>query len=327
MFLTARKLPEELLHYYALKHRSVLASKQFDKLHRLERGVEGERVYDLILDEAGHGNLYIFRDLYLLIEGSVTQYDTLIVSESGIIVNEIKNFTGDYQVKGSIWTRNRGTPLSDDPSSQLRRGVGKLMKLRSDVRFNFKVDGKLIFPNESFRLFTSDDQVWNQTVLRADFRRYFTGFYNEYSGEGASSIADIIERHIVPNPYFKKRVEFDSVRHGLYCGGCGSFKLEKQHFHLLCMACGSRESNETHLLRSMSDFKFLFGNLEMTSTRLMEFTGGMVNYRTVYDTLKNHCCIDKKGNHTVYRFKYYDFNEAMIKTADKKRYKDHINKF
>lgn len=106
MFITERKLPEELLHYYALKHRSILANNYFDKLHRLERGVEGERVYDLILDEAGHSNLYIFRDLYLLIEGSVTQYDTLIVSESGIIVNEIKNFTGDYQVKDSLWRRS-----------------------------------------------------------------------------------------------------------------------------------------------------------------------------------------------------------------------------
>ena len=73
MFLTARKLPEELLHYYALKHRSIQRANHLDKLRRLERGVEGERVYDMILDEAGHGNLYIFRDLYLLIEGSVTQ--------------------------------------------------------------------------------------------------------------------------------------------------------------------------------------------------------------------------------------------------------------
>lgn len=326
MFLTARKLPEELLHYCALKYRSVLAAHHLDKIRRLEQGVLGERVYDLILDEAGHNNLYIFRDLYLLIEGSVTQYDTLIVSESGIIVNEIKNFTGDYNVEASIWSRGE-KDLTDDASSQLRRAVGKLMRLRGAARFNFEVSGKLIFPDENFRLFTNDDHVWNQVVLRADLKRYFNSFYNEYSGEGASKLADIIERHIVPNPYFKHRVEFDSVKHGLYCGGCGSFRLDKQQFHLLCMICGSRETNETHLVRAMSDFKYLFGDLAMTSKRMMEFTDGMVNYRTVYDTLKNHCYIDKKGNHTVYRFKYYDFEEAMQKSASKKRYKDYIIKF
>lgn len=325
MFLTARKLPEELLHYYALKHRSVLSTKQSDKLHRLERGVEGERVYDLILDEAGHGNLYIFRDLYLLIEGSVTQYDTLIVSESGIIVNEIKNFTGDYQVEGSMWNRSGGTPLPDDPMSQLRRAVGKLMNLQRAAGFNFKISGKLIFPNESFRLFTSEDQVWNQTVLRVDFKRYFNGFYNEYSGEGASEIADIIERHSVPNPYFKHRVEFDSVRHGLYCGGCGSFKLEKQYFHLLCMTCGSRESNETHLVRAMSDFKYLFGKLEMTSKRMMEFTGNVVNVRTLQRVLNKYCYVEGVYKTSNYIFKYFDFAEAMKKEQQTRKYKDYLN--
>lgn len=325
MFITARKLPEELLHYYALRHRSILGVKQHDKLRRLERGVEGERVYDLILDEAGHGNLYIFRDLYLLIEGSVTQYDTLIVSESGIIVNEIKNFTGDYQVEDSMWTRGGGTPLPDDPASQLRRAVGKLMNLQRDAGFNFEVSGKLIFPDDSFRLFTNDDQVWNQVVLRADFRRYFNEFYNEYSGEGASKLADIIERHIVLNPYFKHRVEFDSVRHGLYCGGCGSFKLEKQHFHLLCMTCGSRESNETHLVRVISDFKYLFGNLEMTSRRLMEFTGEVMDYRTVLRALGKYCHSEGQKKSTKYLFKYYDFSEAMKKESPGRKYKDYLN--
>lgn len=325
MFITARKLPEELLHYYALQRRSALGAKNHDKLRRLERGVEGERVYDLILAEAGHGNLYIFRDLYLMIEGSVTQYDTLIVSESGIIVNEIKNFTGDYQVEGSMWTGSRGTPLPDDPLSQLRRAVGKLMNLQRTAGFNFEVSGKLIFPNESFRLFAKDDQVWNQVVLRADLRRYFNGFYNEYSGEGASELANIIERHIVPNPYFKHRVEFDSVRHGLYCGGCGSFQLEKQQFHLLCMTCSSRESNETHLVRAMSDFKYLFGDLAMTSRRLMEFTGNAVNVRTLQRVLNKYCYVKGVYKTSNYIFKYFDFDEAMRKEQQTRKYKDYLS--
>lgn len=325
MFITARRLPEELLHYYALKHRSIQRANHLDKLRRLERGVEGERVYDMILDEAGHENLYIFRDLYLLIEGSVTQYDTLIVSESGIIVNEIKNFTGDYQVEASMWTRSGGATLPDDPMSQLRRAVGKLMNLQRGAGFKFEVSGKLIFPNESFRLFTKDDQVWNQVVLRADFKRYFNGFYNEYSGEGASKLADIIERHIVPNPYFKHRVDFESVRHGLYCGGCGSFRLEKQQFHLLCMICGSRESNETHLVRAMSDFKYLFGDLGMTSKRMMEFTGNAMNVRTLQRVLNKYCYAKGVYKTSNYIFKYFDFDEAMRKEQQTRKYKDYLS--
>ena len=277
-----------------------------------------------MFDKVGHGNLYIYRDIYLQIENSVTQYDTLIISESGIVVNEIKNFTGNYRVEDSTWTRSGSGLIPDDAASQLRRAVGKLIRLRNAVRFNFDVSGKLIFPNESFRLFSEEERVWNQVVLRADLRRYFGSFNNEYSGEYASKLAGIVERHIVPNPYLKLRVEFESVRHGLYCGGCGSFKLEKQQFHLLCMTCGSRESNETHLVRAMSDFKYLFGPLEMTSRRMMEFTGGMVNIRTLQRVMNKYCHVNKQGNSTQYIFKYYDFDEAMNEKSKFKRYKDYF---
>ena len=326
MFITLRKLPEELLHFRALRCRSVLTPVDADKLMRLERGAAGESDYDGLFDAAGHGNLYIYRDIYLQIENSVTQYDTLIVSESGVVVNEIKNFTGDYHVKGSIWKRSGSGLLPDDAASQLRRAVGKLMRLSKAVKFNFDVSGKLIFPNEDFRLFCDEKRLSDQVVLRADLRRYLGSFYNEYSGEYASKLANVIERHIVPNPYFKLRVEFDTVKKGLYCGGCGDFRLEKQQFHLLCMTCGSRESNETHLVRAMSDFKYLFGPLGMTSRRMMEFTGGMVNYRTVLRSLAKYCHVHGQKKSTMYVFKYYDFDEAMKKERTNRKYKDYIKK-
>ncbi|CDZ99527.1 Nuclease-related domain protein [Jeotgalicoccus saudimassiliensis] len=326
MFITIRKKPEELLFLNALGRRTALSVYDADKLNRLEIGMTGEREYDRIFGDAGHNGLYIYRDIYLKIENSVTQYDTLIISESGIVVNEIKNFTGDYRVAGSMWTREGSGPVPDDALSQLRRAVGKLMRLGTAHGMNFDVSGKLVFPNESFRLFSNEENVWKQVVLRVDLRQYFGGFRNEYSGTYASQVADIIERHIVPNPYFKQRVEFDSVRHGLYCGGCGSFKLEKHQFHLRCQTCGSRESNETHLVRAMSDFKYLFGPLEMTSRRMTEFTGGMVNYRTVLRALAKYCYSHGQKKSTSYEFKYYDFEEAMIKERSNRKYKDYIKK-
>ena len=42
MFITLRKLPEELLHLRAFRNRTVLAAADADKLSRLERGAAGE---------------------------------------------------------------------------------------------------------------------------------------------------------------------------------------------------------------------------------------------------------------------------------------------
>lgn len=325
MFLTERKDPEELLYYQALSRRGGLDKNSEEHLWRLRRGAAGERAYDLLFDEAGHSNLYVFRDLYLLIEGSVTQYDTLIVSESGITVNEIKNFSGDYRVEGTTWYRG-DYALPDDALSQLRRAVGKLRRLKRAVAFDFEVSGKLVFPHEEFRLSSREGNLFQHLVMRYDMRRYFRGFENEYSGACASELADVIERHIVPNLYFKLRVEFDAVRHGLYCGGCGSFRLEKQSFHHLCLSCGSRESNETHLVRAISDFKYLFGDFAMTSRRMMEFTGGSIEYRTLLRALTKYCHIEGRKKSTRYIFKYYDFAEAMKKERSARRYKDYLTR-
>lgn len=324
MLLSPRKLPEEPLHYSALKFRTAMTARNADKVHRLLSGVEGERVYDLILEEQGHENLYIFRDIYLNIEGSVTQYDTLIVFESGIVVNEIKNFNGRYEVAGDSWYASGGTVLADDAPTQLRRAMGKLIRMQRRAGLDFAVTGKLIFPNENFSLISREDKLWRQVVLRADLQDYFRSFMHEYSGEYASKIADLIERHIVPNPYFKLRVEFSSVRHGLYCGGCGSFNLDKQQFHFLCRRCGTRESNETHLVRAINDFKYLFGDTPMTTKRMLDFTGGRLNYRTILRALNKYCSPKGIGKSTHYQFKYYDFAEAMSAERSFRKYKDYL---
>lgn len=141
MFITERKLPEELLYYRALNYRASLDKDSYDRKNRLERGFTGEQKYDEILDQTGHQNMYIFRDIYLNIGGSITQYDALLITESGIAVNEIKNFTGEYRVEGSSWYTGNYI-LPDDAPSQLRRAAGKLMRLRQKLGYDFAVTGK-----------------------------------------------------------------------------------------------------------------------------------------------------------------------------------------
>src|SRR5690625_4985648 len=97
MFLNKRKMSVELLHYEALSSRSVLSSKERYTMKRLKKGYEGECLYDQIFEEIGHDNIYIIRDVYLKIDKSDTQYDSIIITENRIVVNEIKNYTGDYR--------------------------------------------------------------------------------------------------------------------------------------------------------------------------------------------------------------------------------------
>lgn len=93
MILTERKEPMELLYYRALKKRCLLTDKEKRSLSFYEKGYSGECLYDEILEEVEHENLYVFRDIWLEINSGIVQLDNLIISDGEMIINEIKYYT------------------------------------------------------------------------------------------------------------------------------------------------------------------------------------------------------------------------------------------
>ncbi|HBV22201.1 MAG TPA: hypothetical protein DEB42_00205 [Jeotgalicoccus sp.] len=323
MILFERHVGLELAYYRALKRRVTLSAIDARNLLAEEKGYAGECTYDRIFDEVGHDSVLVFRDIYLGIEGCAAQYDSLIVSDEGIAVNEIKNYSGSYRYEKGAWYIGNSR-VSDDALSQLRRAVGKLVKLRYQARGRFDISGKIIFPNIEFRLQSSDDELWENVVLRSGLRSYLSQFQNMHAGRAAEDIAELIRNHIVPNTYFDKCADFSAVRKGLYCSECGGFELENRKYHLLCESCGSKETKETHILRAISDYKALFLNERLTNKRFMEFIGYKVSEKTAFRMLNKYCDQHLKGAATHYVFKYKNFDDACENSDRSWRYKDYI---
>ncbi|CEA00317.1 Nuclease-related domain protein [Jeotgalicoccus saudimassiliensis] len=325
MFINERTKPHELLFYEALAVRTSLTKKEERDLSNIRKGFAGEKLYDEIFDETGHGNIIIYRDVFLNIDNSITQFDSLIVSDKGIIANEIKNFTGNCTVRSGNWMLNN-FPITKDAFSQLNRSVGKLMDMRNLAQSDFNVSGKIIFPSDTFTFNTDDQTNWNKIILRSGLRDYFYQFNQAgiSSGNKAQFISRIISSCIVDNPYFNLEADKIRLKFGLYCGQCGSFNLNRKRFHLSCNKCGCTECNETHLLRAMSDYKFLFYNQPMSRNSLLEFIDNEIPVHTVSRFLNKHCYQHKKGNISHYTYKYFDFDDAVKKSDVYLRYKDKI---
>lgn len=321
MLITKRKVSRELLYYRALSFRSRLNAEESKKLSVLERGYAGECIYDEVFEDVGHGTVFVFRDIYLGIEDSVAQYDSLIVSDAGVTVNEIKNYSGFYRVENGKWFAG-SFEVPDDPAVQLKRAMNKLLRLKYIHSLNFGIEGRVVFPHIDFRLNYDDPGMRAKLVMRAELRDYLKQFKNEYAGSYAERIADAVSAHIIDNPYFDKSADFDLVRKGLYCGNCGSFEVTDNHFYMRCGGCESLEKKETHLLRAISDFSTLFSNERMTKKRMMEFINYKISSRTALRMLEKYCVRIKNGPRTYYKFKYHDFNEAYYKNEELYRYKD-----
>lgn len=319
MYLNSRNTPPVLLHYRALSRRMALGAEEKIKMKMAERGYEGETLYDEIFNSIGHEQVYIFRDVYLKIENSLTQYDSIIVGDSGAVVNEIKNYSGDYRYEKGQWF-NGSRRLSDDGITQVTRAVNRLLKLSEGRGPAFDVSGKVVFPNDDFRMTTDDDKVWGKIVVRSNLKKYFRSFRYGNIGARAEAIVKLIENSIGENMYFKTQTDIDRLRKGLYCGKCGEFNLFKARYHRQCGSCGAKESNETHMLRVMSDYKYLFYGESMTKKRLMTLIGDDLHPEVVRRAFAKYCYKNRKGKSTEYTFKYHDFNEAM-------KYLDYTSKY
>ena len=325
MFLNSRGKSRDLLFYETLQQRCELTHVEKSWYKTFQKGYEGECLYDKIFDAVGHDDVLIYRDLYLKIGASVTQYDSLVINDDGIVVNEIKNYTGEYKVEGGDWFRN-GRQISEEPLAQLNRSVGKLIGLRNSVNGSFKIGGKLIFVSDDFYLQTDDNSIWGKIVVRMDLKRYLRSLRGGALGNKSQSTVRLLGERIVENPYIENNVDEKRLRKGLYCGPCGSFNLIKSRFHLICSDCGSKESNETHLLRAMSDYQILFHGERMTRKSFSHFINEEIHWKAVSRALLKHCYINRNGVSTTYQFKYNDFDDALDKADTHIKYKDYLTR-
>lgn len=323
MYLNKRMMPKKLMYYNALVVRRELDAKETYNFQAMKKGYEGECLYDKIFDEIGHGNIYIIRDVYLKIGGSVTQYDSIVITENRVAVNEVKNLSGDYRFENNSWFKN-SKELTDNVYAQLSKSKGKLMKLRNDHHLNFEVEGKLVFLNDDFRLSTANDYIWKETVLLNQMRDYFKEYREEQVGNQASNIVRVIKNQIVHDPYFKEYADIFELRRGFYCGQCNCFNLTKGRFQLKCNHCQTVESSETHLFRAMNDYKILFQNHPMTRSALLHFIDNQLSRTTVYAIMMKHCDAVKVGKKMTYKLKNKDAVEVLTQIRKTQRYKDKI---
>src|SRR5699024_4196041 len=263
MFLNKRLMSPKFLYYKALEKRTELDFEERRNLYNIQKGFDGECLYDKIFDEIGHESVYILRNLYLKAGKSITQFDSIVISMDRVAVNEIKNYSGDYHYENNTWYRN-GKQLKDNAHIQLSRAKGKIIQLRDEAGLHFNVEGAVIFTGDDFRLTTESDSIWSETVIRNQLRNYFRQFKDDRISDKAKSIVRHIKNAIAENPYFEEKADLSRMQRGLYCGKCESIDLRKGRFQFACASCGAIESNETHLLRAKSDHKFLFYNQPIT---------------------------------------------------------------
>ncbi|MDZ7834555.1 MAG: nuclease-related domain-containing protein [Alkalibacterium sp.] len=95
----ARTQPELLTLLKHLDKRMALPVKARQHIISMEKGYEGEKRFDSLLETFVEAEVLVLNDLLLTISDQSVQIDSLVITPETAYLYEIKNYKGDYQMK------------------------------------------------------------------------------------------------------------------------------------------------------------------------------------------------------------------------------------
>ncbi|MHC0037328.1 nuclease-related domain-containing protein [Pseudoneobacillus sp. C159] len=290
----------ELIIYRILNQRLRLTPEQKNYYHNLEKGFDGEKNFDLFLEQNLKMDCHILNDLLLESNNNHFQIDSALHSGETIHVFDVKNSEGDYFVDGDIWRAYPSKIEVKNPFLQLNRCESLLRRLLQDHGLNYKLKAYIVFINPQFALFQAPlnfpyilpSQLWrfvnklnnSGTVIRP---------HNVHLSEKLMSL------NIKESPYSKlPKYDYAQLKKLILCPKCHSVMCEISN-KLMCQ-CGSVETVVSGVLRSVNELILLFPNMKITTKLIYEWCGVIQSTKTIQKILDRN--FEKKGHgmHTYY---------------------------
>lgn len=319
MFLNNREKPGELLYYEVLSRRADLTRDEQWRMRNLVSGFAGEAEYDRLFDVAGHGRLLIYRDLWMKIDKAVLQADSLIVTDDMLIVNEIKNYSGNYLYRDGRWFRN-GRTGGEDPLAQVSRTAGKLVRLAYHLPYRVEVEKKVVFVNPNLDMEIDSDDAAQFAVGRPKLMSYFAELNQMSAGAAAYENANALRKFFIDDPMPLPVTDVRRLRAGNYCYGCGSYELWYGRYKVKCRLCGYFETVEKMFARAIIDFAILFYDETITTAKIFNFIGKTLSERSIRRLLNKYCNKSGTNRDAYYVPKSLDLKKLLEVSNYQSRY-------
>ncbi|WP_019153291.1 nuclease-related domain-containing protein [Robertmurraya massiliosenegalensis] len=301
MILKPRIESPELLILRCLSPRKQLVEKDHHYYENLEKGFEGEKKFDELLETFTEDWLFL-NGLLLEHNNSLFQIDTLGISQEGLYLFDVKYYEGDMSIDGELWKYSNGTVLKN-PLHQLQRCESLLSRFLQDKGLHFPIKAYLVFNHPHFTLYGAPR---NPTIILPTQLQYFMKKLKSVKSVLNSShkkLADMIltaNLPSYPNAYIPK-YEYSDLTRGIICSSCGSFLKSKSHFgKLTCQHCLHVEQLDSAALRSLREFQILFPERKVTTNALFDWCSPILSKRQVQKVLSEN--FERKGHG---KYSYY----------------------
>jgi hypothetical protein len=271
MLYKSRTESTELLILRSLNTRMDLSNKDRQHYFNLEKGYEGEVLFDTFTEKL-QSECYILNDLLLKFNNNIFQIDSLVLISEGIYLFEVKNFEGDYVYESDRFYKKPKSEISN-PLTQLSRSESLLRQLLQSLGFKISFNSSVVFINPEFTLYQAplNKPLIFPTQVNSYLKK-LDKIPSKLNG-GHKILADkLISLHMKDSPYNQiPPYEYNHLRKGNTCLRCGSFSIFVDGKRCKCKECGHEELLADAVMRSVKEFKLLFPNQKITTNIIHEW--------------------------------------------------------
>jgi len=289
MLYKPRTVSPEILVLQSLNLRYELDLNEKQYLVHLQKGWEGEKIFDSFTENLLE-DCYIINDLLLQINNTTFQMDATIISSEGIHLFEIKNYEGDYYYQNDRMYTMKNKEISN-PLNQIRRNETLFQQLLQKHGWENKtITSSVVFINPEFTLYQAPLSlpfIFPTQVQRYLKRMdYHSSKLNKLQKQLTGKLASL---HIDKSPFSKLPLyEYKELQKGIFCKACNSFKVAEAGMNVVCEECGHKETVETVVLRNVDELKLLFPQAKITTPLLYDWCRIIHSKKRIRRILEKH---------------------------------------
>lgn len=298
MMLQHVRKPKALLIYESLRNRVTFSLEDKITFRNLVSGYEGEKIFSSYLFEKLHANYVVLYDVLFDENGTVTQVDCFIFLPSKVVIVEVKNFQGEFSLQNEQFISLFTNKVYQNPLHQLKRTEINFRQLLHKAKVDSPIETYVVFVNNNFTLFMEKNK---HVILPTQIDSFFAYLNQEKSTLSATQL-NLVEQvkryHSSRNPMERFPIyNQDTIQNGITCYRCGSW-MTRFRYHFYCNDCKLKESLNSAVLRSITEFHLLFPNEKITSQVIWDWTARIISRKTIIRIL-NHFLIRGTGSRNV----------------------------
>lgn len=288
MIIKKREVPHRILQLQALVRRLPAGHPKIqgikEQLSKRLAGYKGEKAVDYQLNGVLEKEVFILNDLRLKDSEKYFQIDSIIVSESYIILLEIKNIKGTIYFDSNFHQLIRSidgieTAFQDPVTQSLRHKEQMKNWLKKHNIHDMPVIPIVVISNSNTLIRTSSnnshqlgDMIVNSHFLPTKVKKIHHSYKKPIlSVKETKKLIRLIKKgHTEEQNSVIDSLSIDKgdILKGVICPNCSSMPMERIYGSWLCRKCDHKEKN-LHL-NSIEDYCLLFGT-EITNLKLRNF--------------------------------------------------------